>query len=283
MLPTYFLYTRGLSRCNKKLGLCFRCTFCIREVYQDVTKSWRRNDMLRSRKLFVTLLSATISAALVYGLYLLQFERIQAEEQIEVVIPGQFIEAGQMIKEEQLQMLSIPISLATAEMVFNKADVIGQEAIVPLGSEEPVLQWKLNRYALHPNEHEATFQIPKDYIKSVSNGIRAGDAVWIYSSGAEAAPTKIFEQDIIVASVKTGSNLEVAAPDEEGKNALVRGNAEQMYASRRIANGMIEYINVNLTEEQWLYIDNLCRTGDVKLVIAYHSLPQLVKGQINDE
>ena len=239
--------------------------------------------MLRNRRLFVTLLSAIISGVLVYGLYLMQFKRIQAEEQIQVVVPSQWIEAGQMIKEDHVTMLSMPISLATEEMVFNKADVIGQEAVVPLGSDEPILQWKLNRYALHPNEHEATFQIPKDYIKSISNGIRAGDAIWIYSSGSETIPTRLFQQDIIVASVKTGSNLEVDAPDEEGKNAIVRSNAEQMYASRRVANGMIEYINVNLTEEQWLYIDNLCREGEVKLVIAYHSLPQLVKGQVNNE
>ncbi|MCR8657066.1 SAF domain-containing protein [Paenibacillus endoradicis] len=239
--------------------------------------------MLISRKMLITLLSAILSAVLVYGLYLIQSERIQAEEQVQVVVPNQWIEAGHMITTDQLKLLSMPISLATVEMVFDITDVIGQEAVVPLGSDEPILQWKLNRYALHPNEQEATFQIPKDYIKSISNGIRAGDAVWIYSSGEEAIPTKIFQQDIVVASVKTGSNLEVDAPDEDGKNAIVRSNAEQMYASRRVANGMIEYINVNLTEEQWLYIDNLCRTGDVKLVIAYHSLPQLVKGQINDE
>jgi len=239
--------------------------------------------MLRGRKMLITLLSALLSAVLVYGLYLLQSERIQAEEQVQVVVPSEWIEAGQMITTDQLKLLSMPISLATTEMIFAITDVVGQEAVVPLGSDEPILQWKLNRYALHPNDQEATFQIPKDYIKSISNGIRAGDAVWIYSSGAEAIPTRIFQQDIIVASVKTGSNLEVDAPDEEGKNAIVRSNAEQMYASRRIANGMIEYINVNLTEEQWLYIDTLCKTGDVKLVIAYHSLPQLVKGQINDE
>lgn len=239
--------------------------------------------MLRNRKMFITLVSAALSACMVYGLYLLQAEHIQAEEQVQVVAPSNWIEAGQMITAEHLKLVAVPISLATAEMVYKKADVIGQEAIIPLGVDEPILQWKLNRFALHPSDHEATFQIPKDYIKSISNGIRAGDVVWIYSSGEASIPQRLFQQDIIVASVKTGSNLEVDVPDEQGKNAIVRSNAEQMYASRRIANGMIEYINVNLSEEQWLYIDELCRSGDIKLVIAYHSLPQLVKGQMNDE
>ncbi|MOA16710.1 hypothetical protein D3C78_1369380 [compost metagenome] len=42
-----------------------------------------------------------------------------------------------------------------------------------------------------------------------------------------------------------------------------------MYASRRDANGMIEYLNLNLTESQWLEIDGLCASGNLKLVVAY--------------
>lgn len=229
--------------------------------------------MYRNRKLIITMISALLSAALVYGLYMLQTERIQAEEQVQIVVPSSWIEAGQMIRADQLKLSPIPISVATSEMITDMSNVIGQEAIIPLGMDEPILHWKLNHFALHPSEHEATFQIPKDYIKSISNGIRAGDLVWIYTTGAESGSRKLFQEDIIVASVKTGANLEVDVPDEQAKNAIITENAEQMYASRRVANGMIEYINVNLTEEQWLTIDELCRTGEVKLVIAYHSLP----------
>lgn len=241
--------------------------------------------MYRNRKVWITLMSALLSALLVYGLYVLQFQRIQAEEQALIVVPTIWIEAGVVISENEMTMQAIPISMATEDMIYDMQQVIGREAIIPLGINEPVLKWKIDHFSLHPSADEATFQIPKDYIKSISNGIRAGDLVWIYTTGAEpdAISRKLFQEDIVVASVKTGSNSEVDIPDEARKNAIVTENAEQMYANRRVANGMIEYINVNLREEQWLQIDELCRNGAVKLVIAYHSLPKPLEGQMINE
>lgn len=241
--------------------------------------------MYRNRKIWITLLSAILSALLVYSLYVLQFQRIQAEEQALIVVPTNWIEPGVVITEQELNIQAIPISMVTEDMIYDMQQIIGREAIIPLGVNEPVLKWKIDYFSLHPSSNEATFQIPKDYIKSISNGIRAGDLVWIYTTGDEpdTISRKLFQEDIVVASVKTGSNSEVDIPDETRKNAIVTENAEQMYASRRVANGMIEYINVNLREEQWLQIDELCRDGAVKLVIAYHSLPKPLEGQMINE
>lgn len=239
--------------------------------------------MISRRRMLLSLAAALLAALAVYGLYYVQLERVQAEGKVDVVVPGRWIDAGQFITADQLAWLSIPLSSATDEMVYSIEQVAGQEALVPLGASEPILQWKLNKYALHPGQQQATFQIPKDYIKSISNGIRAGDEVWIYISSAESEPQRLFQEGIIVASVKTGSNNEVDVPDEEGKHAITRSNAEQMYASRREANGMIEHINLNLTEQQWLELDAHCREGKSKLVIAYHSLPAPMKGQMLDE
>jgi len=75
----------------------------------------------------------------------------------------------------------------------------------------------------------------------------------------------------------------VEAPDDSGRNAMVHSNTEQMYAARREANGMIEHINLNLTEGQWLELDSYCREGQSKLIIAYHALPTPLKGQQSNE
>lgn len=239
--------------------------------------------MISRRRMLLSLAAALLAALAVYGLYYVQLERVQAEERVSIIVPNRWIDAGQFITAEQLAWMAIPVSIATDDMIYNIEDVVGQEAVIPLGAEEPLLHWKLNKFSLHPGEQQATFQIPKDYIKSISNGIRAGDEVWIYISSVEGGSERLFQEGIIVASVKTGSNNEVDVPDEADKHAIIRGNAEQMYASRRDANGMIEHINVNLTEQQWLEIDRRCSDGQSKLVIAYHSLPAPVKGQMMHE
>lgn len=239
--------------------------------------------MISRRRILLSVCAALLAALSVYGLYFVQLERVQQEERVSILVPSSWIDAGQPITPEQLAWASIPLSMATDDMLYAIDDVAGQEAVIPLGTGEPILQWKLNKFALHPNEHQATFQLPKDYIKSVSNGIRAGDEVWLYISSDDGESERLFSEGIVVASVKTGSNNEVDVPNEAEKHAIVRSNAEQMYASRREANGMIEYINVNLTEEQWLEIDRRCSDGQNKLVIAYHSLPAPVKGQMHNE
>lgn len=231
----------------------------------------------------LSILAALLAALAVYGLYYVQLERVQQEERVRILVPSRWIDAGQYITAEQLAWHTIPLSMATEDMLYELEQVVGQEAVIPLGTGEPILQWKLNKFALHPNQQQATFQLPKDYIKSISNGIRAGDEVWIYVSQQEGEAERLFEEGIIVASVKTGSNNEVDVPSEMDKHAIIRSNAEQMYASRRDANGMIEYINVNLTEAQWLEIERRCSDGSGKLVIAYHALPAPVKGQMQDD
>lgn len=239
--------------------------------------------MISRRRILLSIFAAMLAAFAVYGLYYVQLERVQQEESVSILVPSSWIDAGQPITSDQLAWKSIPLSMAAEDMVYEIEEVLGQEAVIPLGTGEPILQWKLNKFALHPNEQQATFLIPKDYILSVSNGIRAGDEVWLYVSSGEGESDRLFSEGVIVASVKTGSNNEVDVPNEAEKHAIVRSNAEQMYASRREANGMIEYINVNLTEAQWLEIDRRCSNGQSKLVIAYHSLPAPVKGQIRND
>ena len=148
-------------------------------------------------------------------------------------------------------------------------DVVRMEAMVPLGMDEPILSWKLDKYNLFPTVDQATFQIPKEYMLSISSGIRAGDQVSIFLSDQDGSSRKLFDYSITVASVKSASNVEVDDMNQTNLLSQVEGNKERMYASRRAANGMIDHINLNLTEEEWLNIDKLCKDGRNKLVIAY--------------
>ncbi|MNG22527.1 hypothetical protein D3C84_1070180 [compost metagenome] len=91
----------------------------------------------------------------------------------------------------------------------------------------------------------------------------------LFVSGEGAPSDRLFRQAVTVASVKSSGNVEIDNIENPNLFSRAEGNKEQMYASRREANGMIDYLNLNLTEEQWLQLDGLCKGGTLKLVVAY--------------
>jgi Flp pilus assembly protein CpaB len=222
----------------------------------------------KRRNLLISFSAALLAALLVYGVYKLQLKQVELQQTVAVVVPKDFIRAGTMIEDHMLTYKAL-MAGSVDEGMFTKAEqLVGLEAVVPLGTNEPVLSWKVDKLHLLPSLGQATFQIPKEYILSVSNGIRAGDSVSIYVSGSEAESGMLFGEGIKVASVKSSANVEVDNPKAPNLYSRLNGDTEKMYASRREANGAIDQINLNLREDQWLAIDQACRTKKAKLVIA---------------
>lgn len=219
--------------------------------------------------MWLSLGAAALSAGLVYGLYDLQRLQVERQATMPVAAPVRFIAAGERIQAGDLTLVRLPAEAYREDMLAGVEAAVGKEAAVPMGRGEPVLAWKLNEYGLQPREGEATFQLPKDYIRSISSGIRAGDLVTLYASGPEGDSGRVFDEPVVVASVKTAGNVEIDNMERPHLLSLAEGNKEEMYAARRDANGSIDAINLNLTEAQWLTIDGLCKSGGVKLVIAY--------------
>jgi hypothetical protein len=225
--------------------------------------------MYRRRNILISLTAAILSGLLVYAVYVLQLRQIDLQETKEVVVPLRFIPAGERLTAELLGAKAIPKGNYLPGMLTKASEAVGKETAVPLGSQEPILEWKIDEYRLLPGKTESTFQIPRDYVMSVSNGIRAGDRVLLYASGAGMESGKLFDELITVASVKTSGNQEIDDPKNPNLLSMANGDKASMYASRRDANGMIDYVNLNLTERQWLMIDRLCKNGTAKLVIAF--------------
>ncbi|KIL38869.1 flagellar basal body P-ring biosynthesis protein FlgA [Gordoniibacillus kamchatkensis] len=225
--------------------------------------------MNRKRNIVIAITAALCSIALVYGVYVLQVRQIALQQTVRVLVPKDFIRAGSVITEDLLEFKPIFSASYTPSMIKEPARIVGQETVVPLGRGEPVLAWKLNRFHLLPHPNEATFQVPKEYILSVSNGIRAGDRVVLYASSADGGSKRLFNTDITVASVKTSGNVEIDNPKSPNLLSKAEGDEVKMYLSRMEANGSIDQVNLNLTEEQWMTIDRLCSTKKTKLVIAF--------------
>lgn len=228
--------------------------------------------MNRKRNMWIGIVAAVLSALLVAAMYQLQVRQMMLQETIKVLVPSRFIGTGERITAEMLTVAAIAKSGYSAEMLTDPALALGMETAVPLGAGEPILDWKISLYRLIPGRTQATFQIPRDYVLSVSNGIRAGDKVILYASGAASESVRLFSELVTVASVKSSGNLEVDDPANPNVLSMAAGNKQGMYTSRRDANAVIDAINLNLTEEQWLVIDQLCKQGEAKLVIAFSPL-----------
>lgn len=227
--------------------------------------------MNRVKNLWISLIAACLALVLVYGLYEMQLKQVEQQQSVQALVPEAFIPAGTIITEEMVKWKPILRGAVMEGMVFRMEDVVDMEALVPLGTNEPLLDWKLDRYHLLPTIEQATFQIPKSYMLSISSGIRAGDVVAIYISSQDGRSRRLFEHGIKVASVKSASNIEVDDNGQSNLHSRIEDDKERMYASRRTANSMIDHINLNLTEEEWLTMDSLCKSGTHKIVIAFTS------------
>jgi hypothetical protein len=225
----------------------------------------------RVKNLWISLTAACLALLLVYGLYEMQLKQVEQQQTVQALVPESFIPAGTIITKEMVKWKSILRGAVIEGMVFRMEDVVDMEALVPLGTNEPLLDWKLDRYHLLPTMEQATFQIPKTYMLSISSGIRAGDVVAVYISSQDGHSRRLFERGIKVASVKSASNIEVDDAGQSNLRSRIDDDKERMYASRRTANSMIDHINLNLTEEEWLIIDSLCKSGTHKIVIAFTS------------
>lgn len=226
--------------------------------------------MNRRRSLWISLGAALLSCLLVYGVYVLLIRQVELQQTVNVVAPKDFVKAGTLLTADMLEYKAVYAGALDERMVIRMEELVGKEALVPLGSKEPILEWKVNKFHLLPGAGQATFQIPKDYILSVPGGVRAGDQVLIYMSGKPGGG-RLLHGEITVASVKSSGNVEVDDPKQPNLLSKVNGDTEKMYAARRESNGAIDQISLNLTEEQWLAIDEACRSKQAKLVIAFTS------------
>ncbi|WP_274649124.1 SAF domain-containing protein [Paenibacillus humicola] len=225
--------------------------------------------MNRKKNMLISAAAAVMSGMLVYGVYTVQLRQIRFQETLPVVVPKRFVDAGERLTADVLTVKQISKASYEPDMVLDPEEAAGQEAVVPLGSGEPLLDWKIDKYRLLPDRSQSTFQIPREYVKSISNGIRAGDKVLLYVTGQSTASARLFDEPVTVASVKSSANIEIDDPANPNLLSLAEGDKEKMYASRRDANGMIDFVNLNLTEAQWLKLDNLCRDGKIQLVVAF--------------
>lgn len=233
--------------------------------------------MSRRRSLGYSAIAALLSLLLVYGVYTVLIRQVELQKTVQVIVPRDFIPAGTLIRREMLDFRTLAESGVRTGMLTAMDQAVGRSSLIPLGTNEPILDWKIDRFHLLPGPGQATFSIPKEYVLSVPGGIRAGDRISVYASGI-LGTVRLIPEDVIVASVKSSANTEVDDPEQSNLLGKLNNDKEKMYASRRDANGSVDQLNLNLTEEQWRLIDEACSSRQNKLVVAFRAASILEEG-----
>jgi hypothetical protein len=175
---------------------------------------------------------------------------------------------GHVIAASDVTRVVVFRDSVTDEVVRSKQALVGRMVAVAMGKHEPFVRWKVSRNAAIPRGEERTFQIPKSYLFSVANELRAGDEVYVYVSSKDGSK-QLFEAPVRVHAVKTAANQEVADLEQAPFSGAFQSNTQALSASRRNANGAIESVNLNLQPAQWLEIDRLCKDGAAHIALAY--------------
>lgn len=226
--------------------------------------------MSRARNLGISLAAALLAALLVYGVYAVLIRQVKLQDTVQVVVPKAFVPTGTVLTADMLKYRTITREGTGPEMLMQLEPAVGMIVMVPMGKEEPVLQWKLSKDRLLPGPGQAVFSVPKEYVLSVPGSVRAGDSVYLYASG-KLGTVRLLPGDVTVASVKSSANMEVDDPKESHLLAMAQNDKESLYASRRDSNGTVEQLNLILTEEEWRLIDEACRSKQNKLVVAFRT------------
>src|SRR5437773_1109543 len=90
----------------------------------------------RSRWMYlISVVAAVLAGFLVYGVYVLQVNQVELQQTVQVVVPRDFIRAGQFIHNDMVEFRAIQKASYTEGMMTRLADVVGQESMIPLGTQ----------------------------------------------------------------------------------------------------------------------------------------------------
>ncbi|ANE47028.1 hypothetical protein SY83_12965 [Paenibacillus swuensis] len=106
--------------------------------------------------------------------------------------PKSMIYSGELIKEEMIQQVEIPVVQHVDNAITNKSEIVGKLAAIPIGESEEFLSWKLEKDNIFPQEGESYYGFEVTGIQAVNNMLRRGDRIQVWT---EIDPAKREAED----------------------------------------------------------------------------------------
>ena len=180
----------------------------------------------------IVYLSGLLLMGLSIWMYVLFMQRYEASITLmETLKPARMLQPGDVIREELVRRVTIPVAAHDVEATVLVNELIGKTVLVPIGTSEEFLAWKVGDRVLTPRNGERYFSFKSDKIQNDGNIVRRGDRVdvwvefdtprWlrdIAGSRRQIAGLKLIE-GLLVASVKTNDGVEVS--DMDGLNLVL--------------------------------------------------------------
>jgi hypothetical protein len=131
------------------------------------------------------------------------------------------LQAGDVISDENVQSVLIPITAHDPSALVNLESIRGKKLKVPLSTGEEFVAWKLADAILTPNANQRYYAFKTDALQNVSNMIRRGDRVdvWVEfetprryvdekGDGQWIGSVKLLE-NLLIADVKSAEGAQI--------------------------------------------------------------------------
>lgn len=165
-------------------------------------------------KMIAVLIGIVIIVGMTVGFHFYIKEYEHNITTMKTYVPSRFIQAGEEITKSMIHQATIPTMQHRSNAYTHPNDIIGQRAVVPIGTNEEFMDWKLTKDNIYPTAGQEFFPFQINFVQSINDMVRRGDEVdiWVdYKKPVEEKGQKIYSKKIL-------SNITVAyVKDTNGK------------------------------------------------------------------
>jgi hypothetical protein len=196
------------------------------------------------------------------------------------------LQAGEMITNENVQSVLIPITAHDPSAIIDMERIRGKKLMVPLSTGEEFAPWKLADVIAAPSPDQRYYSFKTDALQNVSNMIRRGDRVdvWVEldtprrsvdEKGGEQwiGSVKLLE-NLLVADVKSAEGAEIVDVYDNGgvfsniNVGTVHNQAPDLQQIRAKPNAKPEVNTYIMNEAEYNVYVIGAMSGKIKLSLA---------------
>lgn len=210
-----------------------------------------------------------------------------------VLMARKYIPAHTKITEEMVVVQSVDARLKNVEAIHDPTKVIGKETLIPMGTNEQFVPWKLEERNLYPNPGQNYFTFKMGVVSSVGNMIRRGDIVRIWLEMEDSVATEwrglIGEEDLPAAMVVIGNAKVAYVKDAQGNEVVDQGNSfsgpfagvqslsdsTDQESDRMTASADTVLVTYILSDAEYERLVRADRFGELKMSLPWHMITSL--------
>jgi hypothetical protein len=195
------------------------------------------------------------------------------------------LQVGEMISNENVQSVLIPITAHDANAITDLEAIRGLRVKVPLSTGEEFAAWKLSDVLLAPDEGQRYYSFKTDALQNVSNKVRRGDHVdvWVEFDSPRRFIDRNGEKqwigsvklldNLLVSDVKSAEGIEITDSNDHGafsslRAAMASDEKPDMNRVRASPNAKPEVNTYIMSEEEYNVYVIGALSGRIKLSLA---------------